>query len=84
MIVYEVKYTIEKEVTVTIEVNDAILNQRFDELGEITSDKDFKGSCDPRWGIEQIAFGSFNMWGANVFEDIDNEVIVNRTICRKE
>ena len=84
MKVYEVKYTIEKEVTVTIEVNDAVLNQRFEELGEITSDQDFKDSYDPRWDIEQIAFESFSLGGDNVLDDIDNEAIINRTIKRKE
>ena len=81
---YEVKYIMQKEVTVTIEVNDAVLNQRFEELGEITSDQDFKDSYDPRWDIEQIAFESFSLGGDNVLDDIDNEAIINRTIKRKD
>ena len=77
---YEIKYTLQKEVTVTIDVADKELNKQFDELGEITSDKDFKNEYDPRWKIEEIAYGYYSSGGDNVDEDIDNEAIVNRTI----
>ena len=79
---YEIKYTLQKEVTVTVDVCDENLNKQYDELGEITSDKDFIEN-DPRWGIEQIGFDCFNGSGdGELFDDIDNEAIIDRTIRR--
>lgn len=79
---YEVKYTLQREIIVTIEVADNELNGQFDKLGEITSDKDFNNEFDPRWKIEQIAYDDFSSYNDNVVEDVDNEAIVNRAIRR--
>ena len=76
---YRVKYTLQKEVSVIIDIDDSELNEAFSQLGEINSDKDFNGSDDPRWGIEQVAYEAYSSCNETV-EYGDFETIVDRSI----
>lgn len=77
---YKITYTIQKEVSVIVEITDNDLNEQFDKLGAIKSDKDFQ-ELDPRWKIEEIAYDAFSSCDESVEWD-DDEQIVNRTIER--
>lgn len=52
---YNVTYTLQREVSVIVDIKDKGINDQFKRLGEIKSDVNFKES-DPRWKIEESAF----------------------------
>ena len=56
---YKVTYTLQREVTVIVDIKDKELNREFKKLGEIKSDADFK-QYDPRWTIEKEAYNEFS------------------------
>lgn len=75
---YKVVYTLQKEVSVIIDIEDGELNEQFKALGNIKSDEDFIDEYDPRWKIENEAYEEYSS-GDNV-EESDCDTIVNRTI----
>lgn len=77
---YKTTYTIQKKVSVIVEITDNELNEQFEKLGEIKSDEDFK-ELDPRLKIDEISYDAFSSCDESVEYD-DNEEIVNRTIVR--
>lgn len=76
---YKVTYTEQREVSVIVDIDDKDLNEAFSRLGEINSDKDFNGSDDPRWGIEQVAYEAYSSCDESV-EYGEFETIVDRKI----
>jgi hypothetical protein len=78
---YKTTYTIQRKVSVIVEITDGKLNEQFEKLGAIKSDEDFVSELDPRWEIEAIAYDAFSSCDESVEYD-DNEEIVNRTIER--
>ena len=55
---YKVVYTLQKEVSVIVDIEDLELNKQFLELGNIKSDQDFVDEFDPRWKIENEGFNN--------------------------
>lgn len=80
---YKVVYTLQKEVSVIVEIEDLELNKQFLELGNIKSDQDFVDEFDPRWKIENQAYEEYTS-GDSVEEESDSDTIVNRTIVALE
>lgn len=76
---YKVTFKEQREVAVIVDIDDEGLNKEFARLGEVESDKDFKDSDDPRWGIEQAAYEALSSCDDNV-EYGDFEEIVDRSI----
>ena len=80
---YKVVYTLQKEVSVIVDIEDLELNKQFLELGNIKSDQDFVDEFDPRWKIENEAYEEYTS-GDSVEEESDCDTIVNRTIVALE
>ena len=76
---YKVVYTLQKEVSVIIDIEDGELNEQFKALGNIKSDEDFIDEYDPRWKIENEAYKEYSS-GDSDEEESDSDTIVNRTI----
>ena len=64
---YKVTYTLQREVSVIVDIKDKELNDEFKRLGEIKSDSDFNELYDPRWKIEEKAYEEFS--GGEHYED---------------
>ncbi|RHO67737.1 hypothetical protein DW083_17335 [Parabacteroides sp. AF48-14] len=76
---YKVTYTLQREVSVIVDIKDKELNDEFKRLGEIKSDSDFNELYDPRWKIEEKAYEEFS--GGEHYED-GEEAIVDRSIIK--
>ena len=79
---YKVVYTLQKEVSVIVDIEDLELNKQFLELGNIKSDQDFVDEFDPRWKIENEAYEDYT--SGDSVEESDSDTIVNRTIVALE
>lgn len=78
---YKVTYTMQREVSVLVEIEDKDLNNDFDTLGEIKSDDDFIDESDSRWKIEESAYNEYS--SGKIHEECE-DTIVNRTITKYE
>lgn len=76
---YKVTYTLQREVSVIVDIKDKELNRDFKRLGEIHSNSDFNYPFDPRWEIEKKGYEEFSC--GEHYED-GEEGIVNRYIIR--
>lgn len=76
---YKVTYTLQREVSVIVDIKDKELNRDFKRLGEIHSNSDFNYPFDPRWKIEKKGYEEFSC--GEHYED-GEEGIVNRSIIR--
>lgn len=76
---YKVTYTLQREVSVIVDIKDKELNKEFKRLGEIQTGADFNELYDPRWKIEEEAYKEFD--GGEHYED-GEEAIVDRSIVR--
>ena len=79
---YKVVYTLQKEVSVIVDIEDLELNKQFLELRNIKSDQDFVDEFDPRWKIENEAYEEYT--SGDSVEESDSDTIVNRTIVALE
>ncbi|MCE9060029.1 hypothetical protein [Parabacteroides distasonis] len=75
---YNVTYTLQREVSVIVDIKDKEINDQFKRLGDIKSDADF-GKSDPRWKIEERAFEDLCR-----NELMPGEGIVDRSISKIE
>lgn len=76
---YKVTYTLQREVSVIVDIKDKKLNKEFKKLGKVQSDADFNKLYDPRWKIEEEAYKEFS--GGEHYED-GEESIVDRSILK--
>lgn len=75
---YKVTFTIQKEVSVIIDISDEKINKSFTELGVINSNSDFIDEYDDRWEIEQLGYEAYSSVDDSLEET--EEEIVDRTV----
>ena len=77
---YLVEFTLQREVSVVVDVNDNEINSEFERLGEIQNDKDFVDEFDLRWEIEQTGYDKLS--SCEIYKESEFDMIVSRKIIK--
>lgn len=78
---YKVTYTLQKEVSVIVDIKDKELNEEFNRLGDVKTSSDLT-SHDSRWEIEKAAYDEF--LSGEHYEDGDENIIDRSIVWFKE